>query len=507
MDYVLGFRVLQDCFAEAPTELRAELNTLEDKFRQNERAERIFGSSENTRNERAQIVYALNELALKHCGVSFNELCQGAEPTRRPDPAATLREEPPPMLPLAVPFKVQLSMRSRQRFEVRAFHTPMGEPPPSVSRLPYTEEELAVVLKALRLSAYDENAFKPNQRDVLRQQGLLLDDAFAPDLRERVGQALYDALIRGQTEVAFQMALAQAREQEGAVALQLRFDEDAVDLARYPWELLHHRRPLLLSRAVELTRYISYPEAPTALSVTPPLRLLYVEPRPPDLPELPVQQEQEMIRQALARMQKEKVVTVISPPRATYRGMLRILENETVHILHFDGHAAFARKCPKCGRMNAPRTTKCQARTDGSACGQNIALVEPQGYLAFEDEVGGTRWLSGAQLGTLLYGRPVRLAVLSACQGGGVGGETLFRGTAPALIQAGVPAVLAMQLPLDVATAAIFMWGFYSAVSRFETLPAAVNAGRQWVLDTPEWFIPTLYLRSLDDEGALFAPA
>ncbi len=107
-------------------------------------------------------------------------------------------------------------------------------------------------------------------------------------------------------------------------------------------------------------------------------------------------------------------------------------------------------------------------------------------------------------MGALFYKSPLRLAVLSACRSGAVGGETLFGGAGPALIQAGVPAVVATQLPITAGAAARFAQGFYRALGRLETLPAAVNAGRLRILDTAQWFIPTLYLRGQDDKGRLF---
>ena len=79
----------------------------------------------------------------------------------------------------------------------------------------------------------------------------------------------------------------------------------------------------------------------------------------------------------------------------------------------------------------------------------------------------------------------------------------LFGGIAPALIQSGIPAVVATQLPISTDVAVKFMQGFYGALARFESVPAAVNAGRVRVLRSREWFIPTLYLRSRDDEGYL----
>ncbi|MEZ4859669.1 MAG: caspase family protein [Caldilineaceae bacterium] len=75
MNYSAGLQQLQALLQKrAPTELSA-LATLQDRFRKNQRAAQIFGSSENTRNEHSQVIYALNELALAHTAYSFNELC------------------------------------------------------------------------------------------------------------------------------------------------------------------------------------------------------------------------------------------------------------------------------------------------------------------------------------------------------------------------------------------------------------------------------------------------
>jgi CHAT domain-containing protein len=215
--------------------------------------------------------------------------------------------------------------------------------------------------------------------------------------------------------------------------------------------------------------------------------------------------EQATVRDALAQLANEQLLRLDVLTKPTYESLLDYLETNTAHILHFDGHGAFARQCPACHAMNYPHQTQCQAKKDGNICGQDIASIGPQGYLAFENANGSVEWVGSEILGNLLYNRPLRLAVLSACRSGGVGGETLFGGTAPALIQAGIPAVVSTQLPISVDAATKFMQGFYRALARFETLPAAVNAGRIRVIQTNEWFIPTLYLRSKDDEGHLFS--
>ncbi len=504
MDYDRGLRALQERLAGAELDARTEAATLEARLRDNLQRERRYGGSEGLRSERSEIVDALNRLALERLGTSFNALCmQGEPPAPPPQPPAPVPREPTqaaPPPPHPVRFQVQLTRRGARRLEVRALDTPAGQPR-ARGRLPYTPEELYVVLKALRLGRYDPARFSPAQRDLLAKTGLLIaSDRLAPDLLARVGQALYRALLPGEVGAAFQMALNSARGEKAAVALQVRFDEDAVELADYPWELLYHRRPLLPSRAVEMVRYISYAEAVTPLAVEPPLRLLYLQARPSDQPPLP-DAEQAAVRGALGALEGEGLLRVDAPAAGTFDALLDHVEAHPVHIVHFDGHGVFGRLCPACGALNAARMARCGA----AGCGQPLQAVPPLGYLAFEGPAGGTDLVSSAQLGTLLYNSPVRLAVLSACWSGAVGGETLFGGTAPALVQAGLPAVVATQLPIGVEAAVRFAQGFYRALGRFETVPAAVNAGRARLLKSDEWFIPTLYLRDKDDKGQLFA--
>lgn len=75
MNYQRGLVLLKQCIESKAPESLSEFTTLEERFVKNERDERIFGGSENSRNARSQIIYALNEIALKNCGMSFNDFC------------------------------------------------------------------------------------------------------------------------------------------------------------------------------------------------------------------------------------------------------------------------------------------------------------------------------------------------------------------------------------------------------------------------------------------------
>jgi ATP-dependent Clp protease ATP-binding subunit ClpC len=279
------------------------------------------------------------------------------------------------------------------------------------------------------------------------------------------GRQLYQALEQTRVGEAVRSAIREARRNRGQVILQLRFDEHSVELASLPWELLHDdRRYLLAAGAVDLVRYIAYPEAVVPLEVTPPLRVLQVTASPSDLPPIDV---------AKARASLDEVPNLVVErlPRATYDCLLERLEREPrLHGFHFDGHGA---------------------------------LRDGQSFLYFEDEDGTSDAADAEAIHVALY-HQVSLVVLNACLSSAMTGATVFSGLAPTLIEAGIPAVVGMQFSLSDDAAARFVKAFYSAVARFEPLTRALTYARKRLWRQDAWYIPTLYLRSQDKAGQLF---
>lgn len=72
-----GLAALGQRLAHADADTRLALSVLESRLLENMKAERLYGSTETVRAERARIVAELNRLALDHVGQSFNELCRG----------------------------------------------------------------------------------------------------------------------------------------------------------------------------------------------------------------------------------------------------------------------------------------------------------------------------------------------------------------------------------------------------------------------------------------------
>jgi hypothetical protein len=95
--------------------------------------------------------------------------------------------------------------------------------------------------------------------------------------------------------------------------------------------------------------------------------------------------------------------------------------------------------------------------------------------------------------------RPPRLAVLASCQSGEMGsgadeGEA-FAALGPKLAEAGIPAVVAMQGNVSMATVERFMPVFFRELGRDGQIDRAMAAARFEVKDRPDVASPVLFLR------------
>ena len=189
-------------------------------------------------------------------------------------------------------------------------------------------------------------------------------------------------------------------------------------LADLPWEFLYNsgmNRFLGLSVETPLVRYLDLPERIRPLSIKPPLRVLMMISSPSDYPKLDVARESAKMSEALADLERRGLVVVERQEAATLAELQRRLRQGQYHIFHFVGHGGF----------------------DESA---------QDGLLILEDAEERGRRVSAQFLGTLLHDhRPLRLAVLNACEGARASRSDPFAGTAQTLVQQGIPAVIAMQ--------------------------------------------------------------
>ena len=77
MDYEYGLQRLRALLPEHDPALESEFHTLEARLLDNLRDERLYGSTETARAERARTLKSLNDLAGRaRLGSSFNDLCR-----------------------------------------------------------------------------------------------------------------------------------------------------------------------------------------------------------------------------------------------------------------------------------------------------------------------------------------------------------------------------------------------------------------------------------------------
>ncbi len=89
------------------------------------------------------------------------------------------------------------------------------------------------------------------------------------------------------------------------------------------------------------------------------------------------------------------------------------------------------------------------------------------------------------------------------CKGATVSTNKTFVGTAPKLVQKGIPAVIAMQYTILDRTAKLFADEFYSYLAQGNPVDTAIQKTRNAIsqdvgLDTRDFATPVLYMRAKD---------
>jgi hypothetical protein len=407
-------------------------------------------------------------------------------------------------------LELQLSYLDADRAQVRCAHPLSGERRQALTP-PFDPAAVRGLLQVLEKGDLRRCRLSDEELAALRALGVVQDDRLlGPEARNRlIGQRLFDALFPADEDSdhnvrgALEAALNQARAAGQVLPLQLRFDRDAVNLAQLPWELLCGQDDhLVASERLRLTRYITFGQATTPFPVAERLEVLVVTARPEDTAPLHPTAEQQAIANAFQSLEANSRVRVhlLTPP--TLDALVAAVNARPYHVVHFDGHGAFARRCPFCEQFQPADLPFCT--TPG--CGARLDEAALQGCLAFERSASSrlSHLVSAQELGTVLSGRQVRLFVASACQSATVGGLSVFSSVGPRLILTGVPAVVAMQFSLPMDSAVDFAGQFYAALARGESIAAATAAGRRLLFSKGTWYIPTVYLRNQDGEGFLF---
>jgi tetratricopeptide (TPR) repeat protein len=270
-----------------------------------------------------------------------------------------------------------------------------------------------------------------------------------------------------------------------STTLQVRADDAHV--LSWPWEALYDPQAgVYLAHQRRLERRLNRLPDPQPAAVLPNERvnILLVVCRP---------LEHDVRYRSIARPLIELIqsrnlpahVDILRPP--TFDQLREHLRQHPgyYHVLHFDGHGAYAPS-----GYSSPREFK--ART---------------GYLVFENEEGRDDARPAKDIAALLREHPVPAAVLNACQAGAIDeqAENAFAAVATALLQSGIRSVVAMAYSLYVSGAQVFLPAFYGRLFESGSVAEGVRAGRQQMLadrkrmsargpyPLEDWLLPVLY--------------
>ena len=310
-------------------------------------------------------------------------------------------------------------------------------------------------------------------------------------LAKDFGGRLYDALFHGQLLTQFRRSVDRAQREGTQLRVRLQL-QDAPHLAQLPWEYLYNRAEndfLALSTLTPIVRYVPRQSILSlrVVRVVPPLRILAAISSPRDYSPLDVTTERDKLERALREsirgdlLAGNRVVVewlTRQEGESTLVALQRILRRGDYHVFHFIGHGQFD-----------PRGE--------------------QGALILEDADGRGTAISGERLGNYLrdeirVARTLRLAVLNACQSGLSSSQGLAGGVATALVQMGIPAVIAMQAEISDEGAIAFAQGFYAALADGWPVDLALTEGRKgiYAISDLEWGKPVLYTYVTD--GRIF---
>jgi len=126
------------------------------------------------------------------------------------------------------------------------------------------------------------------------------------------------------------------------------------------------------------------------------------------------------------------------------------------------------------------------------------------GVLLLEAEDGSESRIEAVKFNALLKEGKLRLVILTACYSGAVHGEDLVSGTATALVQAGVPSIVAMQLPILVEAAYRMVGDLYAGFLKepFDDLVKRLRVSRFFAerrRAPSQWGIPVFYLQDVSE--------
>ncbi len=322
-----------------------------------------------------------------------------------------------------------------------------------------------------------ELRFSDPQSESDRRQAGLEPMRFDPvELRQRMlDPAAYGEYLASQLlaepalRAFFDQAVAVAQAQEAPLRLRLIIAASAPELHNLRWETLRlpaAHAPLLTGENVRFSRYLSSLDwRPVRLRPQEALAALVAVASPSDIARYRLAEVDAAVELAAARAGLGDIAAdaLATRGQVTLNNLAARLR-DGYDILYLVAHGV---------------------------------LVDGEPWLFLEKGDGTTARVAGRELVVRiqeLEERP-RLVVLVSCQSAGTERDHALAGLGPRLAEAGVPAVIAMQGDLTVATAQAFLPVFFAELRRDQLVDRAMAVARGAVRDRPDWWAPALFMR------------
>jgi hypothetical protein len=291
------------------------------------------------------------------------------------------------------------------------------------------------------------------------------------------GEKLFEWLF---ADNQLKRAWAEVRGQSPLRRIRFRIDASAPELHAVPWELLRDASPgltpqtLAADTTTPFSRYLAGQWRPGRPILCRPIKLLVALANPKNLDEYDLAVlDPEVERQALeaavadAGIETEQLeITFLEQPVTL--SMLEAELKRGYHILHILAHGIFLKE-------------------------------DEQAFLFLANDENQVERVSDDDFAEMLsrLGESLRLVFLASCQTATRSSADAFRGLAPKLVTAGLPAVLAMQESVSIDTAREFASTFYRQLIRHGRVDVASNEARSAVLTAKlrGASIPVLFMR------------
>jgi CHAT domain len=283
-----------------------------------------------------------------------------------------------------------------------------------------------------------------------------------------LGRDLFETLLPGDVRRLYDVA----RSLQPDRVLDVVFTSMIDWVADKPWELAYDpgRREFLATASVNFVRNVfTAVPADATRRRGGRLRILVASARPHGTAPVSTRKETADLRRAFRTLTDEGLADVEVLQKATPGRLQRRLADGGVDVFHFVGHGDFDEETR-------------------------------EGSVLLQDERGRPRPVGFDLLRQIVVRRGLRLVFLNACETGRGGRVDWNRGVAPALVAAGVPAVVANQYAVLDSAATAFARDFYAQLARGRSLgdaarEARVAVGRDVSTGTIDWAVPVLFAR------------